>query len=183
MSPRPGQDPNSPQFQDSLNRWKQENNLSAAPDGNSYGAFMNLPSGSRVDRRFVDKDGDGTDDRYQSGPGKPRGGGTGGVKPMPVKPSPVRPAPPLTAMRRGVVENKVGASPFRNNAVFAETYRQDLYQQRADAMFGERQKMTQAQQPSPVQQVTPMPDTAGTSSKPDYQRGRRKRGLSALRAM
>lgn len=41
---------------------------------NEYGAFLNLPPGSKVDRRFVDRDGDGTDDRYQAAPGRPRGG-------------------------------------------------------------------------------------------------------------
>lgn len=39
-----------------------------------YGEFLNLPPGSKVDRRFIDKDGDGIDDRYQSGPGQRRGG-------------------------------------------------------------------------------------------------------------
>jgi len=96
---------------------------------------------------------------------------------------------PLTAMRRGVVENKVMASPFRNNALISEIDRQNLYQKRFDARTEQRQQMTQAQQPSPVQ-VTPMPDAGGTSSqpnypgsRPDYQRGRRKRGLGSLRAM
>ena len=70
---------------------------SAAPNStnkNGYGAFLNLPPGSRVDRRFVDSDGDGIDDRYQTGPGQPRGGGT---RPnVPVRPTPIRPTPPST---------------------------------------------------------------------------------------
>jgi len=240
MSPRPGQDPNSPQFQDSLNRWKQENNLSAAPDGNSYGAFMNLPSGSRVDRRFVDKDGDGTDDRYQSGPGKPRGGGTGGVKPMPVKPSPVRPAPispisPRPTMPRpfdGKMELKrlqrQQAMEFnKHGGAFGDNYQRQkdidrlvvgldgpktgFYGTQADPLTGGRTSVLtnegdrrgnyifkngswQQTQPTPLKpspmQVTPTPETGGTSSqpnypgtRPDYQRGRRKPGLGSLRAM
>jgi hypothetical protein len=39
-----------------------------------YGKFLNLPAGSKVDRAFRDSDKDGIDDRYQSGPGQPRGG-------------------------------------------------------------------------------------------------------------
>jgi hypothetical protein len=116
---------------------------------------------------------------------------------------------PLTAMRRGVIENMIASGPWSNNALISEIDRQSLYQKRADARFEERQKMTQAQQPSPVQ-VTPMPNAAGTSSqpnypgsrsastpssyaapalpgaRPDYEASRRRRkgkGLAALRAM
>lgn len=79
MSPRPGQDPNDPKFQESLRRWQEQNNLPSTAErkgGSSrqYGAYMNLPPGSRVTRDFVDRDGDRIDDRYQSGPGQPRGG-------------------------------------------------------------------------------------------------------------
>lgn len=48
----------------------------STPSTNSrqdYGAYMNLPAGSRVDRQFLDRDGDDVDDRYQSAPGQPRG--------------------------------------------------------------------------------------------------------------
>ena len=74
------------------NQPSQPSAASSSTNRNGYGAFLNLPPGSRVDRRFVDSDGDGIDDRYQSGPGQPRGGGT---KPnVPVRPSPIRPTPP-----------------------------------------------------------------------------------------
>ncbi len=35
-----------------------------------YGDFLYMPPGSIAIRNFVDKDGDGVDDRYQMGPGQ-----------------------------------------------------------------------------------------------------------------
>ena len=127
-----------------------------ATNQSGYGDFLNLPPGSKTDRRFVDNDGDGTDDRYQSGPGKPRGGGTGGVKPMPVKPSPVRPTPinpPWTGpgMQERDILNRTGLG--MQERLIHQTPRQ-----------------------APT---TPLPP----GLRPDYQRGRRKRGLGSLRTM
>ena len=37
-----------------------------------YGQGLSAPPGSGFSRQFIDKDGDGTDDRFQSGPGMPK---------------------------------------------------------------------------------------------------------------
>jgi len=79
ISPPPGG--STPEFENALDRWKQQNSAVGNPRSREYGAFLNLPPGSKVPKDFVDRDGDRIDDRYQTGPGQPRGGGAGGGKP------------------------------------------------------------------------------------------------------
>jgi hypothetical protein len=49
----------------------QQNPPESPTPSSGYGDFINLPPGSRVTKDFIDKDGDGIDDRYQPGPGQP----------------------------------------------------------------------------------------------------------------
>ena len=49
-----------------------ENQNSEYADG--YGEFLNLPPGTGTRQNFIDSDGDGVDDRRQTGPGQPKGG-------------------------------------------------------------------------------------------------------------
>jgi hypothetical protein len=49
----------------------QPPNTSSYPEG--YGSALNAPPGSMFTREVIDKDGDRIDDRYQAGPGQPRG--------------------------------------------------------------------------------------------------------------
>lgn len=68
----------TPAFEKSLEDWKKTNGGGGGMSGD-YGKFLNLPEGSRVPKDFRDSDRDGVDDRYQTGPGQPSGGGK--VKP------------------------------------------------------------------------------------------------------
>jgi hypothetical protein len=55
---------------------------SSYPEG--YGSALNAPAGTSFTMQFMDKDGDGVDDRYQAGPGKPkRKAGSNFVGPSP----------------------------------------------------------------------------------------------------
>jgi hypothetical protein len=50
-----------------------QGNQTSAATASKYGEWINLPPGVKTDRRLMDSDGDGIDDRRQTGPGqKPR---------------------------------------------------------------------------------------------------------------
>ena len=77
-------------FQELLNNSSSPGNYESALNPNTsrssggYGSALNAPPGSMFTQQFIDKDGDGVDDRFQAGPGKPKQkAGSNFVGPLP----------------------------------------------------------------------------------------------------
>lgn len=76
-------------------------NIGRPPAQSGYGSRIGLPPNAIVTMDFIDRDRDGTDDRYQTGPGKSKGG----------TPPTFRPPPPLSSNSKPIFASEPNAFP------------------------------------------------------------------------
>ena len=100
----------SPSAQDLINKYtpnaaaagaaRKAGDAVSQPSNPNYGSRIDAPPGTMFTADFKDSDGDGVDDRYQTGPGQPREGSSDGKKSLGTPPSPQASTPATSTETR-----------------------------------------------------------------------------------